>query len=53
MPPLLTAATLLLAGGAGLVTTLLVAPVRSRGRMAALLLLSVVALGVGTALLIA
>lgn len=47
----MTAASLLLAGGAGLLASLLVAPIRAPKRLAMLLLLSAVALGLGLLLL--
>jgi len=47
-----TAATLLLAGGAGLMTSLLVAPMRGARRMVALLLASAAAVGLGLLLII-
>ena len=48
-----TAATLLLAGGAGMLASLLVAPVRGVLRVAALVALSLTAVGVGLLLMAA
>jgi hypothetical protein len=52
MTAIFTAATLMLAGGAGLLASLLVAPLRSAGRMLALVLASAAAVGLGFLLLI-
>jgi hypothetical protein len=52
MTAVFAAASLLLAGGAGVLSSLLVAPVRGAGRMVALLLASVAALGLGLLLLV-
>ncbi|NKE45532.1 hypothetical protein HB662_12155 [Roseomonas frigidaquae] len=52
MTALFTAASLLLAGGAGVLSSLLVAPVRGAGRMVALLLASTAAVGLGLLLLV-
>ncbi|MGX9966558.1 hypothetical protein ACVFYP_24755 [Roseomonas sp. F4] len=51
MTAVFTAASLLLAGGAGLLSSLLVAPVRGVLRMAALLVASAAAVGLGLLLL--
>ena len=47
----IAAASLLLSGGAGILASLLVAPVRGRGRMALLTLASAAALGLGLLLM--
>ncbi|MGK7861065.1 hypothetical protein [Falsiroseomonas sp. E2-1-a4] len=52
MTAVFAAASLLLAGGAGVLSSLLVAPVRGAGRMVALLLASVAAVGLGLLLLV-
>ncbi|NKC30452.1 hypothetical protein HEQ75_06230 [Roseomonas sp. BU-1] len=52
MTAVLTAASLLLAGGAGLLASLLVAPLRNAGRMLALVAASAAAVGLGLLLLI-
>jgi hypothetical protein len=49
---LFTAASLLLAGGAGLLSSLLVAPVRGVRRMVALVFASAAAVGLGLLLLV-
>ncbi len=51
MTAAVAAASLLLAGGAGMLASLLVAPVRGRWRMAALTLGSVMAVGLGLLLI--
>jgi hypothetical protein len=52
MTAIFTAATLMLAGGAGLLASLLVAPLRSAGRMVALVVASAAAVGLGLLLLV-
>ncbi|MBU8536842.1 hypothetical protein [Falsiroseomonas tokyonensis] len=52
MTAMFTAASLLLAGGAGLLSSLLVAPVRGAARLVALLLASTAAVGLGLLLLV-
>jgi hypothetical protein len=52
MTAIFTAATLMLAGGAGLLASLLVAPLRSVGRMVALVVASAAAVGLGLLLLV-
>ncbi|MBU8544397.1 MULTISPECIES: hypothetical protein [Roseomonadaceae] len=52
MTALFTAASLLLAGGAGLLSSLLVAPVRGVRRMVALVFASAAAVGLGLLLLV-
>ncbi len=52
MTAVFAAASLLLVGGAGVLTSLLVAPIRGAGRMAGLLLASVAAVGLGLLLLV-
>jgi hypothetical protein len=52
MTAIFTAATLMLAGGAGLLAALLVAPLRGAGRMAALVVASATAVGLGLLLLV-
>jgi hypothetical protein len=51
MTAIFTAATLMLAGGAGLLASLLVAPLRSAGRMVALVVASAAAVGLGLLLI--
>jgi hypothetical protein len=52
MTAILTAASLLLAGGAGVLATLLVAPTRGRRRTVTLAMLSEAAVGAGLGLLL-
>jgi hypothetical protein len=52
MTAVFTAATLLLAGGAGLLTSLLVTPMRGARRLATLLVASVAAVGLGLLLIV-
>ncbi|MGG5886913.1 hypothetical protein ACLF3G_07200 [Falsiroseomonas sp. HC035] len=52
MTAIFAAATLMLAGGAGLLASLLVAPLRSAARMATLVVASAAAVGLGLLLLV-
>ncbi len=51
MTAVFAAASLMLAGGAGLMTSLFVSPVQGSGRLLALLMVSAIAVGVGLLLI--